>query len=130
MTELQQILENSKLSAEKIEANLLHPVLDTTDYKPRDFFDEITDISDNYFNKKSAIRMIGLAGLRGVGKTTLLWQAADYIYKNYTKNIYFFHLGSLKKFDIGVNELHEAIEKYLADGKLWSYSKRIVLLFD
>ena len=130
MDKLQQILQNSKLTAEKIEANLLHPVLDTTDYKPRDFFDEITDISDNYFNKKSAIRMIGLAGLRGVGKTTLLWQAADYIYKNYTKNIYFFHLGRLKKFDIGVNELQDAIEKYLANGKLWSYKERIVLLFD
>ena len=130
MTKLQQILENSKLTTEKIEANLLHPILDTIDYKPRDFFDEITDISDNYFNKKSAIRMIGLAGLRGVGKTTLLWQAADYIYKNYTKNIYFFHLGRLKKFDIGVSELHEAVETYLADGKLWSYKERIVLLFD
>ncbi len=130
MDKLQQILKNSKLTSKKIEANLLHPVLDTIDYKPRDFFDEITDISDNFFNKKSAIRMIGLAGLRGVGKTTLLWQAADYIYKNYTQNIYFFHLGRLKKFDIGISELHEAIENYLSDGKLWSYKERIVLLLD
>ncbi len=130
MTELQQILESSKLTAEKIEANLLHPVLNTTDYNPRDFFDEITDITDNYFNHKSEIRMLGLAGLRGVGKTTLLWQAADYIYKNYTKNIYFFHLGRLKKFDIGVHEIQEGIEKYFADGKLWTYKEKIVLLFD
>ena len=130
MDELQQILENSKLTAETIEANLMHPVLNTTDYKPREIFDEITDISDNYFNRKSIVRMVGLAGLRGVGKTTLLWQAADYIYKNYTKNIYFFHLGNLKNYNIGVRELHNGFEKYFANGKLWSYKERIVLLFD
>jgi len=73
MTELQQILENSKLTAKTIELNLLHPFLKTTDYKPREVFDEIVEISDNHFKQKSMIRMIGLAGLRGVGKTTLLW---------------------------------------------------------
>ncbi len=130
MTELQQILENSKLTAEKIKANLLHPVLNTTDYKPREFFDEITEVSDNYFNRKSAIRMIGLAGLRGVGKTTLLWQTADYIYKNYTQNIYFFHLADLKNYNIGVREIHKGFEKYFANGELWSYKKQIIFLFD
>lgn len=130
MTELEQILKNSKLTADKIEANLLHPVLNTTDYKPRAFFDEITDISDNYFNSQSAIRMIGLAGLRGVGKTTLLWQAADYIYKNYTQNIYFFHLADLKNYNIGVKEIHKGFEEYFADGKLWSYKEKVVFLFD
>lgn len=128
--ELQQILENSKLTAEKIEANLLHPVLNTTDYKPREIFDEIKDISNNYFESKSAIRMIGLAGLRGVGKTTLLWQSADYIYKNYTKNIFFFHFADLRNYNIGVREIHKGFEKYFAEGKLWSYKEKIVLLFD
>lgn len=130
MEKLHQILEKSKLTAEKIEANLLHPVLNTTDYKPREFFAEITDISDNYFNNKSAIRMVGLAGLRGVGKTTLLWQAADYIFKNYTQNIYFFHLADLKYYDVGVREIHKAFEEYYAGGKLWSYKEKVVFLFD
>ena len=130
MDELQQIFENSKLTAETIEANLMHPILEITDYKPREIFDEITDISDSYFNKKSIARMIGLAGLRGVGKTTLLWQSANYIYKNYTQNIYFFHLGDLKNYNIGVREIHKGFEKYYADGKLWSYKEKVVFLFD
>ncbi len=130
MDELQQILENSKVTEEKIEANLMHPILDTTNYKPREIFDEITDISDSYFNKKSIVRMLGLAGLRGVGKTTLLWQAAEYIFKNYTENIYFFHLADLKNYNIGVREIHKGFEKYFANGKLWSYKERVVFLFD
>lgn len=130
MEEIYKILQNSKLTEERIQANLMHPVLKTSDYKPREIFTEITDISDNYFNNKSAIRMVGLAGLRGTGKTTLLWQSADFIYKKFTKNIYFFHLGQLRKYDIGVREIYEAIEKYLANEKLWSYKEKIILLFD
>ncbi len=130
MVELKRILENAKLTAEKIEANLMHPMLNTTDYKPRDFFYEITDISDDYFGHKSITRMIGLAGLRGVGKTTLLWQSANYIFKNYTENMYFFHMGLLKKFDVGVHEIHNAIEKYIVHDKLWSYKEKMVILFD
>ncbi len=130
MTELQKILENSKLTEESIKDGLLHPVLKTSDYKGRNIFDEIKEISDIHFTTRRDARMIGLAGLRGTGKTTILWQAADYIYKNYTQNIYFFHIGNLQKYDIGIKELHEIIEKELANGRLSSYKKEIVLLFD
>lgn len=129
MEELQQILENSKIADETIEANLMHPVLRKSNYKSREILEEIKSIADNYYTGNT-IRMVGLAGLRGVGKTTLLWQTADFIYKNHTKNIYFFHLGRLKNYNIGIKELHEGIEKYLAGGKLWSYKEKIVLLFD
>ncbi len=129
MTELQQILENSKLTAEVIEANLMHPVLRTSNYKHREIFDEITSIADNFYSGNT-IRMIGLAGLRGVGKTTLLWQTAKYMYENHTENIYFFHLGRLKNYNVGIKELHEGIEKHLGNGKLWTYKEKIVLLFD
>lgn len=129
MKELQQIIENSKLTTETIEANLMHPVLRTSNYKKREIFKEITSIADNFYTGNT-IRMIGLAGLRGVGKTTLLWQTAEYMYRHHTENIYFFHLGRLKNYNIGIKELHEGIERYLAKGKLWTYKEKIVLLFD
>ena len=130
MDELQQILENSKLTKQKINDNLLHPVLDTTDYKPREIFAEISDISDNYFNKKSAIRMVGLAGLRGTGKTTLLWQSANYIFDNYTQNIYFFNFADLIRYNIGIWDIREGFEKFIVKNYLASYKERIVLIFD
>lgn len=130
MEELQKILKNSKLSAESIKDNLVHPILKTTDFKPREIFNEIKETAHSYFTTGRAVRMIGLAGLRGTGKTTLMWQVADYIYKNHTKNIYFFHIGNLRRYNVGIKELHEAFETYIAKSKLWSYKEKIVLLFD
>ncbi len=129
MKDFQQILENSKLTEERIKDGLLHPLLQK-ELKPREVFNEIKETTSAYFQNGSAIRMIGLAGLRGTGKTTLLWQTADFIYNNYTTNIYFFHLAYLQKYDIGIREIQDGIEKYLADGKLWAYKEKIVLLFD
>ena len=48
-------------------------------------------------------------GLRGVGKTTLLWQTADYIYGKNNKQIYFFNVNILK--NLGV-DLHTALEEF------------------
>ena len=129
MKDFQQILENSKLTEERIKDGLLHPLLQK-ELKPREVFDEIKETTRAYFQNGSAVRMIGLAGLRGTGKTTLLWQTADFIYNNYTTNIYFFHLAYLQKYDIGIREIQDGIEKHLADGKLWAYKEKIVLLFD
>jgi len=114
---------------EIIQANLKHPVLRTSHYKRREQFEEIASIADSFYSGNT-IRMIGLAGLRGVGKTTLLWQTAEYLHQNHTEDIYFFHLGRLKNYNIGIKELHSGIEKHLAKGQLWTYNERIVLLFD
>lgn len=130
MNDTGKILKNSKLTAQSIEDHLLHPVLQTADYQPREVFGELKDISDTFFTTGKTVRMVGLAGLRETGKSTLLWQTARYIFHNYTQNIYFFHLGHLKKYDIGIKELHEALETYLANGRLSSYKEKIVLLFD
>ncbi len=129
MGELKQIINNSKLTLESIEANLGHPLLRTENYKTREVFDDIASIANDFYNGNT-IRMVGLAGLRGVGKTTLLWQTADYMYKNHTENIYFFHIGRLKNYNIGIKELHDGIEKNIANGTSWTYKEKIVLLFD
>ncbi len=129
MTELRQIIENSKVTKDAIEANLVHPILQK-ELSPREVFEDINSVSKSYFEKGSAVRMVGLAGLRGVGKTTLLWQSANYIRENYTDNIYFFHLADLKNYNIGIREIHKGFEKYFTAGKLWSYKEKIVFLFD
>lgn len=130
MNEIEKILNNSKLTAQIIGDSLIHPVLQTTDYKPREVFGELKEISDIFFSTRETVRMVGLAGLRGTGKTTLVWQIADYIFKNYTQNIYFFNIADLQNYNIGVKEIHRAFEEYIVKSKLWSYKEPIVLLFD
>ncbi len=129
MTELQQILENSKLTAEKIEANLQHTFLQTK-LQPREVFSEITETVDSYFTTGNGIRALGYAGLRGTGKTTLLWQTAEYIYNNFTQNIYFFDFSNLMRYDISIWDIKDAFEKYIVKDYLAAYREKIVLIFD
>jgi predicted AAA+ superfamily ATPase len=129
MDELQQILEKAKLTAERIEDNLKHTFLQTK-LKPREVFSEIKETVDTYFTTGNGIRALGYAGLRGTGKTTLLWQAAEHIYKNYTENIYFFDFSNLIRQDISVWDIKDAFEKYIVKNYLASYKEKIVLIFD
>lgn len=130
MENLQQIMENAKVSKISIDENLYNPILKTSDYKPREVFYEIKNYTEVYFTSYKAARMIGLAGLRGTGKTTLLWQIADFIFDNFTQEVYFFHLGDLRKFDVGIAEIQLAFEKYIIKARLKSHREDIVILCD
>lgn len=129
MEELKQILEKSKLTDIRISNNLQHPYLQTK-YQPREVFDEIKENTDTYFNTGNGVRMFGFAGLRGTGKTTLLWQAAEHIFSNHTKNIYFFNFTDLITFNVGIKEIKKAFETYIVKDHLDSYKEKIVLIFD
>ena len=129
MTELQQILENSKLTEKRINNNLQHPYLQTK-YKSRETFEDIKENADTYFNTGNGVRMFAYAGLRGTGKTTLLWQAAEHIFHKHTKNIYFFNFTDLIAYNIGVKEIKKAFENYVVKDHLDSYKEKIVLIFD
>ncbi len=129
MNELQQILKNSKLSEKRINNNLQHPYLEKK-YKTREVFEDIKENADTYFNTGNGVRMFGYAGLRGTGKTTLLWQAAEHIFHNHTKNIYFFNFTDLITYNVGIRELKRAFETYIVKDHLDSFREKIVLIFD
>jgi uncharacterized protein len=129
MEELQQILENSKVSEKRLRDNLQHPYLQTK-LLPREVFTEMRENADTYFKTGNGVRMFGLSGLRGTGKTTLLWQVTEHIYNNYTTNIYFLNFTDLITYNIGVKEIKRAFEKYIVGDHLSAYKKNIVLVFD
>ena len=54
-------------------------------FNHRNDFNELTDIIDNFLDNETINRYIVLPGLRGVGKTTILYQIYEYLEK--TKNI-------------------------------------------
>jgi len=65
--------------------------------------------ANDFLKSGSEPRFVSLAGLRGVGKTTLLWQTANHIYLNHHKNIYFFNVNTLN--NLGVS-LHITLEEF------------------
>ncbi len=59
-------------------------------------------------------RMIGIAGIRGVGKTTLLWQIADYVSGNFQNvEIYFVNVDVAVDYGFKNTQIIEAFDKII-----------------
>jgi len=70
--------------------------------------------------------MLGLSGLRGTGKTTLLWQTADFAEQQNTENIYFFEIEKIATLGFGILDVFLYLEKYRPE----LLTQKSVLLFD
>ncbi|HRI28270.1 MAG TPA: hypothetical protein PK715_09470, partial [Chitinophagales bacterium] len=88
---LRYYLENTLVSKTAIESRLTHPITKLR-YPTRLVYVLLKKYADDFLKSGSEPRFVSLAGLRGVGKTTLLWQTANYIYQNHHKKIYFFNV--------------------------------------
>lgn len=56
-------------------------------YQPRYLFEDIKQCIDDYIAGKTEIRIYGIPGLRGVGKTTLVAQIYKYLFSKYPNNL-------------------------------------------
>jgi len=124
MNELEKIIENAKVTPQMLNRRLLHPIY-KTEFKPRPAFSVLKKCTNDFFNQGVEPRMIGLSGLRGTGKTTLLWQTAAHIYSEITQNIYFFNVETLVNLNISIFDfyLHIRNNNEFLD-------KPVILLFD
>jgi predicted AAA+ superfamily ATPase len=86
--------------------------------------------SNDFFKSGLEPRFVSLAGLRGVGKTTLLWQTANHIHFNFTKNIYFFNVNTLKNLDISLQQALDEFQKEIIKKRFNEMTEPIALLFD
>ncbi len=129
MSELENILSNAKVTPTGIKQRLLHPIL-KTEIKPRTEFNVLKKCAIDFFAQGTEPRMIGLSGLRGTGKTTLLWQIAEYIYENITTNIYFFNVNILNNYNTNIRDILELLQSKTLQARFTEYSEPIVLLFD
>jgi predicted AAA+ superfamily ATPase len=74
--------------------------------------------------------MIALSGLRGVGKTTLMWQTADYIYKNHTKKIFFISVDDLNRLNATLYDVINVLEKDIFHCSLNELDSRVMIMID
>ena len=124
MNDIKQIIKESKVTLVDIQRNLDN-LLEKKHFKPRTDLKMLKEISKDFFTDTIYPRMLGLSGLRGTGKTTLLWQTAKYIYENdFNRDIYFFNVEKLIDLGISISDVSRAIEK------MPEFQKRTVLLFD
>jgi predicted AAA+ superfamily ATPase len=82
-------------------------------------------ISDFLKNKAIEPRMVGIAGIRGVGKTTLLWQIANFVKNNFKGiDVYLLSMDIASDYGFESKVLIEAL------GGVVSPRRKVLLLFD
>ncbi|MCX8176483.1 MAG: AAA family ATPase, partial [Candidatus Bathyarchaeota archaeon] len=126
---LKHYLENTKVSKSAIESRLTHPFTKLK-YPTRLAYVLLRKYANDFFKSGSEPRLVSLAGLRGVGKTTLLWQTAYYIYNNHHKNIYFFNVNILKNLDVDLHIALEEFQRLIIKKRFNELTEPITLLFD
>lgn len=75
MIEITNILKNAKVTPQVFETRLKDPIRNV-EYPQRYVYILLQKYIKEFYQNGAEPRMLGLAGLRGVGKTTLMWQLA------------------------------------------------------
>ena len=126
--EILHIAEQAKISIKLLDNRIKDPIKGII-YPQRYVFVLLQKYIRDFFKNGAEPRMLGLAGLRGVGKTTLMWQLARYAYNNITSNIWFFNVNSLSNLGYSIQDVLIEMESVLGC-KLNVYDKPIIFLFD
>lgn len=126
---LKYYLENTVVTKAAIESRLTHPITKLR-YPTRLVYVLLKKYTDDFLKSGSEPRFVSLAGLRGVGKTTLLWQTANHIYQNHHREIYFFNVNTLKNLGIDLHIALEEFQRHILKKRFNELSEPITLLFD
>jgi predicted AAA+ superfamily ATPase len=126
---LKYYLANTVVSKSAIDGRLTHPITNLR-YPTRMVYVLLKKYAADFFKSGLEPRFVSLAGLRGVGKTTLLWQTANYIHINHTTNIYFFNVNTLKNLDISLQQALGEFQKEILKKRFHELTESIALLFD
>lgn len=126
---LKYFLGNTHVSESAIKSRLVHPITKLI-YPNRLLFNRLEKYADGFFNAGLEPRFISLAGLRGVGKTTLLWQVANHIFKNHNQNVFFFNVNALKNLNIDLHIALQEFQNQILKKRFNEIGEPITLLFD
>jgi len=126
---LKYYLENTIVTKSAIESRLTHPITKLR-YPTRLVYDLLKKYASDFYKTGYEPRFVSLAGLRGVGKTTLLWQTANYIYQNHHKDVYFFNVNTLKNLGVDLHIALEEFQRHILKKRFNELSESITLLFD
>lgn len=129
MIEIINLLKNAKVTPQILETRLKDPIRNV-EYPQRDAYNLLRNYIEDFFKNGDEPRMLGLAGLRGVGKTTLMWQLAKYTYENVSTNIYQFNVNALSSNGITLLEVLEVLQEQILKQRFNTYTEPIIFLFD
>jgi len=128
MEELKQYIISNKVSTSKLTAETCDS--ENNSLPQRHLFVKLKQYTDGFIFNGEQPRFIALSGLRGVGKTTLMWQVAKHIFNNRTKEIYFINADDLSRLGFSLYDAFNVLEKDILQKPFHELQKPIVLLID
>ena len=96
----------------------------------RNVYVQLKKYAKNFFTEGLQPRMIALSGLRGVGKTTLMWQTANYVYNNYTTKIFFISVDDLDRLNASLYDVINVLEKHIFHCSLNELDSKVMIMID
>lgn len=126
---LRHYLAHTLVTTAAIESRLVHPITGLR-YPPWLVYGRLEKYAQDFLRAGAEPRFIALAGLRGVGKTTLLWQIAHYLNSAQHQDIYFFNVNTLINLGLDVHQALEAFQTHILKQRFSERTAPITLLFD
>jgi len=128
MNELLEIISRARVDRRIINIRVAHPITGKK-YPKRTIYVLLRKYANDFFKIGAEPRMIGLVGLRGTGKTTLMWQIAEHIFNNKIP-IYFLNVNDITVAGFSLYDTLQNFQKVILKKKFNELNKPIVLLFD
>ena len=127
MRELIEYIKNNKITRKRLDGE----IRDERNQKlpQRNAYVLLKKYAKDFFSDGAQPRMIALSGLRGVGKTTLSWQTANYVYNNFTTKIFFISIDDINRLNASIYDVINSLEK-LFSCSLNELDDRIMLIID
>jgi hypothetical protein len=96
----------------------------------RNLFVSLKSHASKFFERGTQPRMIAISGLRGVGKTTLMWQIAETVFQNQTKKIFFISVDDLNRLGANLFEAFQVLEQHVFKKPLPELEEPVMFLID
>lgn len=126
--ELVYYIQNSILTADKIKPQVRDN--ENIPMPARNLFVSLKSYAHQFFKNNHEPRMVAISGLRGVGKTTLMWQVADSVLRTFNSRIFFISADDLNRLNASIYDVIQVLEKDVLKENLSELSSKMMLLFD
>lgn len=128
MIALRDYILNNRVDRKRLEAEVRDDYLNP--YPKRDLFATLTEYASDFIAQKAEPRLIAISGLRGVGKSTLMWQAAADIFERGVKDLFFLDGNDLKSLGYTLHEAFHTLQGEVLGKRFYECTETILFLID
>ncbi|MDR1860464.1 MAG: AAA family ATPase [Bacteroidales bacterium] len=126
---LRLYIKNVQVNKAAIDSRLTHP-FSAMRYPARLVFVQLKRYAGTFLESGSTLRCVGITGFRGLGKTTLLWQTANYVWQHFRQPIYFFNVTALRSMNVSLHEALDALQEWVLERRFNQIDTPFTILLD